>query len=120
MMGILITLFARLGLPETLRKPLAYLATGLLVTALLWLLWAYLSAREKADDRANREIGAAIQREGDLAETINRTEQGNAAREEIRAPGDAGDRARYDQCVRSARTPANCVRFLPEQPADYD
>lgn len=87
----------------------------------LWLLIAiaalvacaiWLGARRTADDKANQEIGAAVQREGDLTETIKRTEQGNAAREEIRAPGPVGDRARYDQCVRSARTPANCQRYL--------
>lgn len=82
------------------------------------VLW--LGARETADDKANQEIGAAVQRETNLTETIKRTEQGNAAREEIRAPGNAGDRARYDQCVRSARTPANCRRFLPEFSADHD
>lgn len=84
------------------------IALAALVGVAIWL-----GARETADDKANQNIGAAIQREGDQAETIKRTEQGNAAREEIRAPGDAGDRARYDQCLWSARTPANCVRFLP-------
>lgn len=99
------------------------LANGLwLLAALAALvgLYLWLGARETADDKANQAIGAAVQREGDLIETIKRTEQGNAAREEIRAPGPVGDRARYDQCVHSARTPANCQRFLPQRPADND
>lgn len=88
-----------------------------------WLLWLalvavaaimILRAAEDADDRRNQDLGAAAQRARDLAETLHRTEEGNAAREEIRAPGPAGDRARYDQCLRAARTAANCQRFLPE------
>lgn len=58
-----------------------------------------------------KEAGAAGQRADDLGETIKRTEQGNAVREQVRNPG---NRARYDECMRSARTPANCKRFLPE------
>jgi membrane protein implicated in regulation of membrane protease activity len=75
--------------------------------------WLWLDSREKADDKANQEIGAAVQREGDLRETIERTETANEAREEIGRHDAAGDRLRYDQCLRSARTPANCERFLP-------
>jgi len=82
--------------------------------------YIWLTARENADDEANQNIGAAIQRESDLTETLNRTEQAHAAREEIRAPGNAGDRARYDQCVRSARTPANCQRYMPVDSPDHD
>lgn len=104
MMGILITLFARLGLPETLRKPLAYLATGLLVTALLWLLWAYLSARESADDRANQQIGATIEREKAATATIQNAEKANAAAENVRRSSDAA----RDECLQNARNPANC------------
>lgn len=86
-----------------------------LVAGILWL-----QAREEADDEANQEIGAQIQREGDLRETIKRTEQGNEARTEIEngVVRSGGDRAVYDQCVRTARTPANCERFLPEREAD--
>lgn len=74
---------------------------------------AWLQARERADDKANQEIGATKQREGDLRATLERTETANDAREEIERPGAAGDKLRYDQCLRTARTPANCERFLP-------
>ena len=37
-MPFLITLFARWGLPEWLRKPLAYLGSAIALLALLWLL----------------------------------------------------------------------------------
>lgn len=71
--------------------------------------WQLLKAIERADDKRNQEIGAAVQREGDLRETIKRVEEANEAREEVRNP--AGS-ARYDECLRTARTPENCVRFL--------
>lgn len=92
---------------------------GLAVLAAIVLLglWLWIGAREEADDKANQEIGATAQREGDLREVVKRTEEGNAARNEI---NDAGSTAKYDQCVRSARTPANCKRFLPERPTDHD
>jgi len=82
-------------------------------------LW--LQAREQADDKANQEIGAKIQREGDLRTTLERTEQGNDAREEIEQDLQTDDGRSctvYRQCVRTARTPANCVRFLPEREKD--
>lgn len=68
-------------------------------------------------DDANQQVGASAQRETDLRTTIDRTEKGNQAREEISAQDRAGDCARYAQCVRSSRpsAAANCVRFLPEQ-----
>ena len=88
------------------------IAGAALVAGYFWL-----QSREEADDRRNQEIGAQQQREGDLRETLERTEQGNEARNEIR--NDVGD-ARYNQCLRSARTPENCKRFLPERPADND
>lgn len=81
----------------------------LMAIALLAGATAWLYAR----DRANQELGAAVQREGDLRETIERTEQGNEAREEIKRDVDrGGGTVLYEQCLRTARTPANCERFL--------
>lgn len=101
-------------------KALFGLARGVWVAIAVAALGAgvlWLNAREKADDEANQEIGATVQREGDLRETLDRTEQGNEARTEIeeglRSDG-SRDRAVYDQCVRTARTPANCERYVPE------
>lgn len=91
------------------------IAIAALLAMLAFTLW--LNGREKAAEVR----GATIQREGDLRETINRTEQGNAARSEVREAYERNggrSRAVYDQCVRTARTPAHCERFLPEQPAD--
>lgn len=71
--------------------------------------YVWLVKSEEADDRQNQEIGAKVQREGDLRETIERAEKANEARDDIRI----SDRTRYEQCVRTARTPANCKRLLP-------
>ena len=68
-----------------------------------------------------KDAGATEQREGDLRETIQRVETGNEAREEMRealARDDSRSRAVYDQCLRTARTPANCERFVPVGEAD--
>ena len=66
------------------------------------ILW--LQAREEADDKGNQEIGAKVQREGDLRKTIERAETANEAAENIKRDPDA----RRDGCLRHSRTPENC------------
>lgn len=83
------------------------IAAGLIGALILWFNHA-----ESVDDKTNQEIGATIEREKQLETTVTRTLEGNQAREEIR--NDIGD-ARYAQCLRTARTPANCQRFLSQQ-----
>lgn len=80
------------------------------------ILWAQHA--ENKDDARNQEIGASIERERALEETVKQVEKANEVREEITRKDDAGARLRYEQCLRSARTPANCERLLPERPAD--
>ena len=82
----------------------------ILILALVWGGTALIGALDRHDS-SQRQAGAAQQREADLSETLNRTEQGNDARLQVRDPR---SRARYDQCLRSARTPENCQRFLPQ------
>lgn len=92
---------------------LAVVAFGALI---LWL-----NLREEADDKANQQIGAKAERTQQLEDTIKNVETGNAARAEIEeAMGrdDGRSRVVYDQCVRTARTPANCKRYLPDDEAD--
>lgn len=96
---------------------------GLAAIVLLALIGMFLwwSAAENADDKANQEIGAAIEREGALTETLIRTEQANEARNTIEQDlqrDDGRSCAVYRQCLRTARTPGNCERFLPERQAD--
>lgn len=96
-----------------------YLAGAIAAFALLGALWLYLSNREEADDRRNQDIGGAVQREGDLRETLDRTETGNETRDQVKRELDNGrSDGLYARCLRTARTPANCERFLPEREAD--
>ena len=109
----MIAFLTRLGLTERASRIVMGIGLAVLVIALLWFL-------VRSHDEKQREAGASAQREGDLRETINRTEQGNAARVEIQDAfkrDDGRSRAVYDQCLRTARTPENCQRFLPEQQA---
>lgn len=103
---------ALLAIGGFLKKVPAWLWVALAAIVLLVVAYFYLSAREEADDKRNQEIGGQIQREGDLRKTIERTEIANEARDDIRSNR---DRTRYDQCLRTARTPANCERLLPSE-----
>lgn len=107
-------LLVRWGLSQRVAGVLAYVLPALAFVALCGALWLWIDSREAADDRANQQIGRTVEREQSQAVTIERVEQANEAREEIEQPGAAGDRVRYEQCLRSARTPGSCVRFLPE------
>ena len=73
------------------------------VAALGLIIWR-INAAEKADDRANQEIGAAVQREGDLRETVTRVETPNEAAANV----ERDPVARRDGCLRHSRTPENC------------
>lgn len=111
-MPALLATFA--ALPTWARRAIYSIGIVLLACLLIWL-WL------KGHDEKQRQQGAQVQREIDLRETIHRTEQGNAAREEIHEAltrDDGRSAAVYDQCMQTARTPANCQRFLPERPAD--
>lgn len=77
---------------------------GVLAVIVLAALYLWLGAREEADDRANQEVGAAVQREADLQETVTRVERANHAEEQVRTD----DAARRASCLRHSRTPENC------------
>lgn len=83
----------------------------LIAIALVLGAYVWLTKAEEADDKANQEIGASVQREGDLRETLERVEKAD----EVRETFSADDQRVYDECLRSARTPANCERFLPDR-----
>jgi hypothetical protein len=85
---------------------------------ILLAAYVYLTRAEEADDRANQEIGATVEREKNLNETVERVKEANDVREEVNRNDDVGAELRYRQCLRSARTPANCERFLPQRQAD--
>ncbi len=106
-----------------LRKgPLGYarfLWAGGAVLALLAALTAY-KVYNAGLARENRKIGAQIQREADLNETIRRVEQANDIERKIQEDIGAGyGIVVYDQCLRANRGPSsNCERFLPKREDD--
>lgn len=60
------------------------------------------------------ETGRQLEQATAMAETLDRVEQGQETRDAIEREADDGAGSLlYDQCLRSARTPANCERFLP-------
>lgn len=79
-----------------------------LVLSIIIGVWLVTRTTDKAVE-ASHEAGATQQRETNLQEVIKRTEQGNEARDQIR---NDSDNARYNLCLQSARTPANCDRYL--------
>jgi hypothetical protein len=79
---------------------------GLIVIAVLGF-WLWL-ADVKHDAK---QEGVLDERTGQFEDTFNQVEKANDTRRKIANPA---SRARYDQCVLDARTPANCKRLLPE------
>lgn len=86
----------------------ALLAIGALV------LWYRAAINDAASH--GRTQGAQIQRDADLRETIKRVEQSNDTRQTIESEVRTGaGGAAYRECLRTARTPANCERFMPSE-----
>lgn len=89
-----------------------YAGIGLAAVLAVFLL---VRCSDRAQDKAistAHDAGRLEQSNQDLSETINRVKEAKDARDEIR--GD--DRARYDECVRSAgATAENCQRFVPDR-----
>jgi len=56
------------------------------------------------------EQGVTTERAATQAEVIKNVEKANEARNDVRDPRAC---AAYDECMRSARSAANCVRYLP-------
>jgi hypothetical protein len=96
------------ALASFLAKPLAKYAIGggLIVIAVLGF-WLWLG---DVKHDAKQE-GVTQERTGALVETVNRMENASETRRQI---ADPASRARYDECLRSARNAENCVRFMPE------
>ena len=105
------TIATALGLSRNLVKA-GLLA--LIIAALGLGIFLYSQGQDRLVETA-KDAGAAKVTADNMQETIKRVEIGNEARIEIR---DNRGNARYDQCLRTARTPANCQRLLPAQPAD--
>lgn len=77
---------------------------GVLLLLIAGLIW-WLNAAEKADDKANQEIGAAAERETAHVGTIEHIKEANDARQDNSAR--TVDQ-RVADCLRRSRTPENC------------
>lgn len=98
-----------LGLTEKVVK------LGLIAIALILAAGAFmwLQSRERADDAANRQIGATEAVVAGQTQTLEQLESANVAEQELRAGGDRSAE-RYRLCMQSARTPTNCLRYHPD------
>lgn len=85
----------------------------------LVLLYVAVVMLEASDDKNNQAIGATAEREAQVTEVLERTETGNAVREQAeREIGSGTGTIAYDQCMRYDRNAASgsCERFLPQRP----
>lgn len=82
---------------------IAVAAIGVVALALVFIDRSFDEAEEK---------GVAVERAERAEQTIINVETANEAREEIARPDAAGGRIAFCQCLRTARTPANCERLL--------
>lgn len=99
------------GLPITVYAGIAALA---LLGGTVWY------CQEQVEDKVEQAeiIGRTEERNEQLERTIQNVQTAEEARNEINEPGPVGDRTRYNQCLRSARTPSNCERLLPDVQTD--
>jgi len=100
----IIAILARLGVTGRGAKAVVNIGIALLVAALLGGLWAYLSARENADDLNNQTIGRDLQNAENTAHTLDQLEKADAAEEVL----DRDAAARLANCRLHSRTPENC------------
>ena len=92
-------------------------ALGALAAMLALIVWYKASISEAAKE--GYQQGKQEQREETLTTIIERAETANEVRETISGEVRAGSgNDLYAQCLRTARTPANCRRFLPDVQAD--
>lgn len=88
------------------------------VVALVAVLGAAVLLLDRCAARtmdAKFDQGRQTERVEAQTKTIERVEQANDTRRKI---ADPASRARYDECLQSARNPANCERFLSDRPTD--
>lgn len=91
-------------------KVYAAIAALLLVGGTVW----YCSSQVEERVEQAEITGEVKEQKRQLEETIKNVETAEEAREDISEVGPTGDRTRYNQCLRTARTPSNCERFLPD------
>lgn len=83
------------------------IAAAALIAAALWL-----NAREAADDRQNREIGAQSAVIAGQRQTLDQLGDANDAEANLRAGGERSA-DRYNECLRNSRNKPACERYNP-------
>lgn len=110
MIALLIPLATRL-VGERFAKLASWAFLVLLVAALIGAaIWWFT---DTVDDARSEGVKAGVTAERAEAQgkALENVQTANETRAAVR---DQRSRAAYDECVRSARNPANCERFLPE------
>ena len=99
-------------------KVYAGIAALAFLSATVW----YCNSQVKDKIEQAEESGKTAERNDQLERTIENVEKAEEARKAITTPGPVGDLTRYNQCLRTARTPDNCERLLPsgETPVGRD
>ena len=104
-------LMGKLGITARLASFITW-AGGLLLVALFigGAVWWFHDTVEDAHDEGVKQ-GVTTERVEAQGKVIENVQAANETRAAVR---DDRSRAAYDECVRSARNPANCERFVPQ------
>jgi hypothetical protein len=94
------------GLDTTAKVIISLVGVGLIVIGIATAFHLVDTLTETAEQK-----GAVIERAEAQGKALENVQTANETRAAVR---DQRSRAAYDECVRSARNPANCERFLPE------
>lgn len=89
-------------------KPLVKYGMPVLLVVLGFAAFQWWLSDVKKDAR---QEGVTQERTSGLIEIINTMEKADETRRDV---ADPASRARYDECVQSARNPENCQRFMPQ------
>lgn len=94
------------GLDTTAKAIMVLVVIGLLAIAGATAFHVVDALTEAAEQK-----GAVTERAENLGKVIQNVEAANEVRADVR---NERSRAGYDECMRSARNPKNCERFLPQ------
>ena len=104
-------LMGKLGITARLASLITWVGGLLLVASLIGgAVWWFNDTVEDAHDDGVTQ-GVTTERVEAQGKVIKNVQAANKTRAAVR---DDRNRAAYDECVRSARNPANCQRFMPQ------
>ncbi|ALC11200.1 hypothetical protein [Sphingopyxis sp. 113P3] len=110
MIGLLLPLATRI-VGERFAKLASWAFVLLIVAAVIGgAIWWFTDTVDDAHD-AGVKAGVTAERIETQGKVIENVKAANDARDAVNDPRSC---AMYVECVRSARTPTNCVRYLPD------